>query len=142
MSFDSDGTIYSLDFHWRLRKSRGRGVRRHQHHFVYIWYVKLYPVVVLHIASNVFGFFLLIIGKDCIFLLTGVANTLGRFFAGLIANIGRFSHLTICNVGLLLSAVACFLFFLCTTFSTLLGFAITYGFFIGSFIRIKYAYYV
>lgn len=63
----------------------------------------------------------------------GVANTLGRFFAGLIANIGRFSHLAICNIGLFLSAVACFLFFLCTTFSTLMGFAITYGFFIGFF---------
>lgn len=73
--------------------------------------------------------------KDISIILSifGVANTLGRFFAGLIANIGRFSHLTICSVGLILSAVACFLFFLCTTFSTLLGFAITYGFFIGFF---------
>ncbi|XP_022333147.2 monocarboxylate transporter 12-like isoform X1 [Crassostrea virginica] len=63
----------------------------------------------------------------------GVANTIGRFFAGLIANTRCLTHLAICSFGLVLSAVACFLFFLCTTFGTLIGFSITYGFFIGFF---------
>lgn len=63
--------------------------------------------------------------------LTGVANTTGRLFAGFIANTRSVSHLNICNIGLIISAVACFLFFLCKTFDALLGFAVAYGFFIG-----------
>ncbi|XP_061173646.1 monocarboxylate transporter 13-like [Saccostrea echinata] len=63
----------------------------------------------------------------------GVANTIGRLFAGLIANTRCLGHLNICNIGLILSAGACFLFFLCKTVGALMGFAIAYGFFLGFF---------
>ncbi|XP_062617832.1 monocarboxylate transporter 12-like [Saccostrea cucullata] len=63
----------------------------------------------------------------------GVANTIGRLSAGLIANTRCLGHLNICNIGLMISAGACFLFFLCTTLGALIGFAIAYGFFLGFF---------
>ncbi|XP_069115455.1 monocarboxylate transporter 14-like [Argopecten irradians] len=72
-------------------------------------------------------------GEDIatLFILFGVVNMAGRFGSGLLASFTMFSPLLVCNFGALACAVACFLFWLCTSFETLAVFIAVYGFFIG-----------
>ncbi|XP_060076345.1 uncharacterized protein LOC132555975 [Ylistrum balloti] len=72
-------------------------------------------------------------GQDIatLFILFGVVNMAGRLGSGLLASIRMFSPLFVCNFGTFACAVACFLFWLCTTFETLVVFISVYGFFVG-----------
>ncbi|XP_060076344.1 monocarboxylate transporter 14-like [Ylistrum balloti] len=72
-------------------------------------------------------------GQDIatLFILFGVVSIAGRLVCGLLASIQMFGPLFVCNFGTVACAVACFLFWLCTTFETLVVFISVYGFFVG-----------
>lgn len=87
------------------------------------------PMVFMGDYCNVIG----LEGQDTatLFVIFGVVNTFGRLTAGTLANTQLVSALFVCNFGTLVCAIALFLFWLCTTFLTLVFFMIILGFFIG-----------
>ncbi|XP_005107868.2 monocarboxylate transporter 3 [Aplysia californica] len=62
----------------------------------------------------------------------GIANTVGRLVAGFLAYL-KVGSVRIYNTGTFLAGLACYFLPACTTYPTLLTFAVCHGFFLGAF---------
>ncbi|XP_021349242.1 monocarboxylate transporter 5-like isoform X2 [Mizuhopecten yessoensis] len=89
-----------------------------------------------------YSYFIGLEGRDIatLFVIFGVFNMAGRLAGGLLASIRMFSPLFVCNFGNAVCALACFLFWLCTTFESLAVFIGVYAFFVGGLYQLTQNY--
>lgn len=77
-------------------------------------------------------------GTEAAFLLSviGIANTIGRILAGLLADMKNVDALVINNVALIISSISLFLQPLCTTYELLIVFSVVYGLCVSAYISL------